>query len=120
MGGYPSRRQMFEQEGGDPAVEWPLPLQLGLLEGVEGCGVILEFDGQQVALIGAKNTFGLALIERGGRAGKQSWRRGGRQGNGRGRVGVCPPPERGERKARSSCSARTLSAGSLRRSSHSA
>jgi len=50
MGGYPAAARLFEQEGGRSGIEWPLPCNWGLLEGVKGaCGVIREFDGQQVA-----------------------------------------------------------------------
>jgi len=99
-----------------------LPLATGLLEGVEGCGVILEFDGQRSASKSVRKTrFGLAPIEQGAEAGKLN-AQGGRQGNGQGDgVGVCPPPGAGRGKARSSLLGPGPSRpGSLRRSSHSA
>jgi hypothetical protein len=63
VGGDAIALQQLKQVGGDLAVELAFARQLGLLEGVEGGGVVLVFHGHQVRLVGGKHALGLAFVE---------------------------------------------------------
>ena len=65
MGGHPLALEQLKQQGRNPAIEGPLTGQLGLLEGIEGGGVVLEFHRHQIALVGLENPLCLALMEQG-------------------------------------------------------